>query len=155
MPEKIIMNSGLKEYEVVFEDRDNESVIIKFNPTDLNLAKRFEDFMDDLDKQLDTLKEIELDEDGFPVDDSFKEDISILDNAIRSGIDKALGNKVSDKLFMTCNPLTRINGETFIEQFCTHLSNIIESEAEKSSGKALDKEKLKRYGEKYAVRWKR
>lgn len=153
MPEKIILNSGLKEFELVFEDRDNESVIIKFNPTDLNLPSRFLKFMENVQERLKGIKDIELDEDGLPKDDAYLEDIQIIDSTFREELDTAMGNRISDSVFKYNHPLSQISGESYIEQFCRQLAPIIQRYAEKDSGRTIDSEKLDRYSKKYAARW--
>ena len=137
MAEKIVVNSGLKEYEIYFEDRD-ESVTIAFNPSDTGLVVRFQELEERVNKRLEGLTDVELDENGMPKDLSFVKNIKLVDTALSEELDRAFGNKISDKLFSKCSPLSTRNGEYFIVQFIKQITPVLKKDVEKEN-KALRK----------------
>ena len=137
MAEKIVVNSGLKEYEIYFEDR-NESVTIAFNPADTGLAVRFKDLEPRVNKRLEGLTDIELDADGNPKDLSFTKNIELVNEALSEELDWAFGNKISDKLFSKCDPLSSCNGEYFVVQFIRRMTPVIKADIEREN-KAIQK----------------
>lgn len=132
MAERIVLNSGLKEYEIYFEDRD-ESITIAFNPSDTGLAVRFQELEDRVTKRLEGLADVELDEKGMPKDLSFIENIRLVDAALGEELDRAFGNKISEDLFSKCGPLATIGGEYFILQFIKQITPVIKKDIEKEN----------------------
>lgn len=137
MAERIVLNSGLKEYEIYFEDRD-ESVTIAFNPSDTGLVVRFQELEDRVNKRLEGLTDIELDENGVPKDLGFVDNIKLVNIALGEELDRAFGNKISEKLFSKCDPLSTRNGEYFILQFIKQITPVVKKDIEKEN-RALQK----------------
>lgn len=137
MAERIILDSGLKEYELYFKDRD-KSVIISFNPHDTGLAVRFSQLEERVNKRLEGLTDIELDENGVPKDLSFIDNIKLVNEALAEELDYAFGNKISDKVFSMCDPLSSKSGEYFIIQFVKQITPVVEKDIKKEN-KAIQK----------------
>lgn len=137
MAERIVLNTGLKEYEIYFEDR-NESITIAFNPSDTGLVVRFQELEERVNKRLEGLTDIELDENGLPKDLSFVDNIKLVNSALGEELDRAFGNKISDKLFSKCDPLSTKGGEYFIVQFIKQITPVIKKDIEKEN-KSLQK----------------
>lgn len=142
MAEKIKLNSGLKTFEVEFEDR-GVTTEISFNPSDPDLAVRFSKFQGNVEEKMKDLKDIELDANGMPKDLSFVENIKEINHIIYDEIDKAFGNPVSEKLFQFCNPMASINGKYFVVQVMEALSPVIKESA------TSERRKLEKHLNKY------
>lgn len=137
MGNKIILDTGLKTFEIEFKDR-GFSTEIQFNPADTGLATRFKEMQNRISEGLKDLTDIELDEDGKAKDLSFVDNISKVDNLICDELDRAFGNKISDKIFCFCSPLAITGNEYFILQFIKAISPVIEENI-KQKNRALNK----------------
>lgn len=141
MAERYNLNTGLKEFVLYFEDRDEEARIY-FNPSDENLAVRFSEMQDRVNEKLKNLTDIELDENGMPKDLGFVENIKEIETLIRDEIDRAFGNKISDTVFKYCHPMAITKGDYFVVQFMKAISPAIEKinkETSKKMNKHLEK----------------
>lgn len=125
MSEKIVLNSGLKTFEIEFEDR-NVTTEIKFNPADPDLALRFSKFQERVDKKINELEGVELNADGTPKDLGYVKQIEDINGIIYSELDYAMGNQISLQLFQFCNPLASVNGKFFVLTFIEALTPIIQ-----------------------------
>lgn len=97
--EKIIFNSGIKEYTI------NDSVTIRFNPTDSNFLERLYYTFDDLDKKQEAYKN-EAIEDG---KEAFRKNRE-RDAEMREAIDGVLGDGVCNALFGNMNVYALADG---------------------------------------------
>ena len=99
---------------LIKDENGNELGTIVFNPSDLDIARRF-------DKVLQELEEMELKEDN-EVEEFFK-----LSEKIKNSFDYLMNYKVSDVLFSRCNPFTPLpNGDFFCEHILTVIAEMIE-----------------------------
>lgn len=113
MEEKLTVTSGLRPFKIYFEDR-NETVTIYFNPVDPKLPQKLLDIEKKIEKNFNINKRKE---EGTINENDYLKVISELDNFVRSEIDYAFGNKISDKVFRFCSPLSIINGKYFFTIF--------------------------------------
>lgn len=97
--EKIIFNSGVKEYTL------NDSATIRFNPTDSNFLERLYYTFDDLDKKQEAYKN-ETIEDG---KEAFRKNRE-RDAEMREAIDGVLGEGICTALFGNMNVYALADG---------------------------------------------
>lgn len=118
----------------------NDSVDIFFNPTDEALPSRLFEAQKKIEERSKALGDFKIDENGLPEADEYIEKSNELRQIIYDEIDYAFGNKISDKLFKYCSPLTVTNGKyyflQFIEKITPILKEIIEEENKKASAYA-------------------
>lgn len=138
----IKLNTGLKSYDIYFEDRD-EYTTVSFNPFDPDLIVRFNEFQTRCEKKLEDVKDIELDADGMPVDDSYVDSIKQTNKIIKDELDIAFGSKISANLFKYCNPMAIVNGDYFVINFIKAIAPILEEEAK------AEQKRLAKHTEKY------
>lgn len=86
----------------------------RFNPTDLDIVKRYE-------KVVEKISAITLPE------EPDEKDILAVSDEIKDSFDYLLNYKVSDGIFAKCNPLTPItNGDFYFENVMDGIANLIE-----------------------------
>lgn len=134
---EINVKTGLKTFKINFSDR-NESAEISFNPNDPDLSIRFSELKDRIGEKLKNVKDIDLNEDGTAKDLSYVEQVKEITDIVKSEIDIAFGNKISDVVFKYCSPMALVDGDYFILQFIKAISPVIKSNIENESRK-LDK----------------
>ncbi len=137
MAERIELTSGLREYELYFKDRD-ATVTIAFNPADTGMAVRLNEFESRVNEKLKGLTDIELDANGMPKDMSFIDNIKLINKSLSEELDRAFGNKISDKVFAFCDPLATIDGKYFVLQFIEQITPVMKRCIEREN-KALQK----------------
>lgn len=127
MKERMQLNVDTGSIIVDINDKGEVIGQIRFNPNDLDLARRYESVVDSLEKI--SLPENAGVEDIFGVTDEIKRQIDYLLNA-----------NVSDEVFAKCNPLTlTANGDFYVESVMEGLAGLIE----KTTSKRLAKKRAK------------
>ncbi len=99
----------------------------RFNPTDLDIVKRYE-------KVVEKMSAITLPE------EPDEKDILAVSDEIKDSFDYLLNYKVSDGIFAKCNPLTPItNGDFYFENVMEGIANLIE----KTMNQRIEKKRAK------------
>ena len=112
----------------IVDDKDNKILgEIKFNPNDLDIAKRYKHVVEELEAI--TVPDNSDDNTLFEISENVKRQIDYL-----------LGCKVSDDIFSICNPFTLTsNGDFFVENVISGIAGIIEQ----VTNQRLEKKKAK------------
>lgn len=120
---------------VLTNENDEEIGRFPFNPVDLNIVRRYEEVVANLEK-------MELPE------DATEQDILELSDKLEGQIDYLLNSKASKSVFAICNPLTLTeNGDFFIENIIVEIADIIEQVTDQRIKKK--QAKIKRATSKY------
>ena len=124
---------------VVLTNEDDEEIgRFPFNPVDLNIVRRYEEVVTNLEK-------MELPE------DATEQDILELSDKLEGQIDYLLNSKASKSVFAICNPLTLTeSGDFFIENIIVEIADIIEQVTDQRIKKK--QAKIKRATSKYQTR---
>lgn len=111
---KLTVDTGA--VEVAVEDKGGVIGTFMFNPTDMDIVKRY----DEIVKKLEDLTADEKFEDLLEISDQLKEYMDYL-----------LGYNVSDALFAKCNPLSlTTNGDLYFEVVLDGIVGLIEKTME-------------------------
>ena len=126
----INLSEGLEQFNLVFTDR-GEAVTIEFNPHDSDMLMRIEKSQENIENALKDLSAV----------DSGKTDALLrAGNLIRGEIDYIFGNKISDKVFQYCGPLTlNAAGVTFVERFLAAVTPHIRSRIHDANRASADR----------------
>ena len=142
----IQLNTGKVKIELVFDG--NEKECIYFNPNDPDLYVRMTHFQENIENFLKKIEDIELDENGNPVEESAIEKYKKFREVLYAELDNAFDSKISSTVFKKCSPFAIVNGDYFIMQFLDGLIPEIKKhqsqatlEAQKKMAKHLDKYK--------------
>lgn len=120
---------------ILTNESDEEIGRFSFNPSDLNIVKRY-------DEVLKNLNNMEITE------DATEKDVLALSEELEKQIDYLLNTKSSKNIFSICNPLTLTeNGDFFIENILEEIANVIEDVTDKRLKKKAAK--IKRATSKY------
>lgn len=121
---------------VILTNEDDEEIgRFPFNPVDLNIVRRYEEVVANLEK-------MELPE------DATEQDILELSDKLEGQIDYLLNSKASKSVFAICNPLTLTeSGDFFIENIIVEIADIIEQVTDQRINKK--QAKIKRATSKY------
>ena len=121
---------------VILTNEDDEEIgRFPFNPVDLNIVRRYEEVVANLEK-------MELPE------DATEQDILELSDKLEGQIDYLLNSKASKSVFAICNPLTLTeSGDFFIENIIVEIADIIEQVTDQRIKKK--QAKIKRVTSKY------
>ena len=121
---------------VILTNEDDEEIgRFPFNPVDLNIVRRYEEVVANLEK-------MELPE------DATEQDILELSDKLEEQIDYLLNSKASKSVFAICNPLTLTeSGDFFIENIIVEIADIIEQVTDQRIEKK--QAKIKRATSKY------
>ena len=142
----IDLSAGLKTIELKFADV-GESTFIKFNPADLDIARRSFEAKQRIDKAVDAFSKIDFDNlDADKQEKKMIGEIEKVETTIKESLDYAFGNKVSDEVFKYCSPLAVVNGEYYFVKFMDTIAPVIqqikseqETEADKKAKKLMAK----------------
>lgn len=120
---------------ILTNENDEEIGRFPFNPVDLNIVRRYEEVVANLEK-------MELPE------DATEQDILELSDKLEGQIDYLLNSKASKSVFAICNPLTLTeSGDFFIENIIVEIADIIEQVTDQRIKKK--QAKIKRATSKY------
>ena len=120
MSNQIIIDDGLKTYELVNKDKKVLGEI-SFNPTDVNIAKRYEDVVKQLEK-------INID---VNVEDQelIAKELKKVDEIISKQINYLIGTDIADTLFAIMGPYSLMSsGQFYIEYIMEVIGKIISQE---------------------------
>lgn len=142
----IQLSTGKVKIELIFDG--NEREFIYFNPNDPDLYVRMVNFQENVENYLKNIEDIELDENGNPVEESAIEKYKKFREVLYKELDSAFDSKISSVVFKKCSPFAIVNGDYFIMQFLDGLIPEIKKhqsqatlEAQKKMAKHLDKYK--------------
>lgn len=120
---------------ILTNENDEEIGRFPFNPVDLNIVRRYEEVVANLEK-------MELPE------DATEQDILELSDKLEGQIDYLLNSKASKSVFAICNPLTLTeSGDFFVENIIVEIADIIEQVTDQRIKKKQTK--IKRATSKY------
>lgn len=128
MPQEILTLHVDTGAQIINIDDKGETIgQFRFNPTDLDIVKRYE-------KVVEKMSAITL-----PEKPDEKDILSVSDE-IKDSFDYLLNYKVSDGIFAKCNPLTPItNGDFYFENVMEGIANLIE----KTMNQRIEKKRAK------------
>lgn len=120
---------------ILTNENDEEIGRFLFNPVDLNIIRRYEEVVANLEK-------MEVPE------DATEKDILELSDRLEEQIDYLLNSKASKSIFAICNPLTLTeSGDFFIENIIVEIADVIEQVTDQRIKKK--QAKIKRATSKY------
>lgn len=120
---------------VLTNEDDTEIGRFSFDPVDLNIIRRYEEVVANLEK-------MEVPE------DATEKDILELSDRLEEQIDYLLNSKASKSVFAICNPLTLTeSGDFFIENIIVEIADVIEQVTDQRIKKK--QAKIKRATSKY------
>lgn len=112
----INLDTGKQEFVLKFDGEHIEKIY--FNPTDPALMVRIRNFCKESGKNMKMLDDIEFDEKGRPVSESFADVFGEMLDIIYSGLDKAFAGDISKTVFKYCSPFAKVgDGEFFFAAF--------------------------------------
>jgi hypothetical protein len=127
------LSTGKKPFKIEFDTGDVETIY--FNPSDPDLAEKLNSLGKRVEERIKNLKDIEIDEQGNPVNANEIEIYSAFKTALYEEIDKTFGYPVCEKVFKHCSALASVDGEFFIKQFVNNITPEIEKEILKEQEK--------------------
>ena len=111
----IQLSTGKVKIELVFDGAEKECIY--FNPNDPDLYVRMTRFQENVEKYLKNVEDIELDENGNPVEENAVEKYKKFREVLYEELDTAFDSKISSVVFKKCSPFAIVNGDYFIMQF--------------------------------------
>lgn len=125
----IVFEEGIKEFAI----NNDESRILRFNPSDIGLVDRIKNELEKIDVYA---KDNLGDKENF--------DLAIeLDKQLREHVDQMFYEGASQVIFADQNVMTTVNGMTIFERFFRSLLNTMEPYVKKEGRKS--KEKIEKY----------
>lgn len=113
MGNKTVLNINTTAVTIPIVSGDKEIGSFTFNPTDLDIARRYDVFTEELEK-------LELSE------DATLDDIYALSDKVRELVNYLLGFNCADDIFKVCNPLSPCDGgELFVSVVMDGILEII------------------------------
>lgn len=143
--QNINFNDGYKEFSI----NNDESRIIRFNPSDYGMLERFETARNNIKEELSRLGDgVDIDNNGDAVDGLAKsaEMVRVASDIIRHNINHIFGADVCKSAFGMQSPLSSVGGKTLVERFLDAVFPMIEKEIE-TEHKASKKRMAKYLGE--------
>lgn len=129
----INIETGVKTFTI----NNDETKVIKFNPSDMGLLHRIEESIKAVEKEFKKYEDM-------PMDGAIEKKLS---NFIYKQIDCIFNSNVSEVVFEGTSPLTTINGVPYYFKFIEAVKPIIEEEIIKE--KKASEERIKKYTDKY------
>ena len=132
--QKLSFDEGYKEFSI----NGDVNRVIRFNPSDLDIIKRLEEAKNKISESMDIKDDIELDNEGKPVDslENYSKVISHIDNVIKEQINYIFDSDVANVVFGNQSPLANIKGkplyERFMESVMPEIKKAVEEEAKES-----------------------
>ena len=140
------LSTGKVAFPIEFDNGAKE--VIYFNPNDPNLAIRLKDLQENVNKKMNEIEDIKLNNDGTPTDMKVVDDFEKIQNVLCNELDIAFGGEISSVVFKYCSPFAIVNGDYFLIQFIEAIKPEIEkhikkanADVEKKMAKHLDKYK--------------
>ena len=142
MSNQIIIDDGFKTYELINKDKKVLGVI-SFNPSDVNIAKRYKKVVDEFERTDFKPKT------GKSAEDTI-EAIEELDKFVYEQIDYLMDTPISENLFSIMGPFSIMaSGQYFVEYIMEVVGNIITKETGarvKKMNKRIQKHTSKYHG---------
>ena len=142
----IQLSTGKVKIELVFDEIEKDCIYV--NPNDPDLYVRMTRLQEKVENYLKNVEDIELDENGNPVEESAVDKYIKFREVLYDELDTAFDSKISAVVFKKCSPFAIVNGDYFIMQFLEGLIPEIKKhqsqatlEAQKKMAKHLDKYK--------------
>lgn len=129
----INIETGVKTFTI----NNDETKVIKFNPSDMGLLHRIEESIKAVEKESKKYEDMQM-------DGTTEKKLS---NFIYKQIDYIFNSNVSEVVFEGTSPLTTINGVPYYFKFIEAVKPIIEEEIIKE--KKASEERIKKYTDKY------
>ncbi len=122
-------DDGYKEFSI----NNDESRVIRFNPTDFGLLTRIKEAYDEIGKATNLKEDIALNPDGTAMETLGKaaEIVNGIDNTIRAQIDHIFNSNVSGIAFGKQSTLSMVKGVPLYERFLNAAIPFIKKEVEK------------------------
>lgn len=142
VPTEIVVDDG--SVRVPIKNLHGEEIgVFYFRPTDVGIIERYNDLLPRLDSIIEPLKDVSLDREGNPTDDSTEEQIIAI-NASKERLFEELntlfGGDMASAFFGKQNPFSPVGGKYYLENAIEAVGNYIGLqfgvEAEKMSAKA-------------------
>ena len=111
----IQLSTGKVKIELVFDGTEKECIY--FNPNDPDSYVRMTRFQENVENHLKNVEDIDLDENGNPVEESAVEKYKKFREVLYQELDTAFDSKISSVVFKKCSPFAIVNGDYFIMQF--------------------------------------
>ena len=131
--QNINFETGIKSFTI----NNDESKVIRFNPSDIGLIHRIEESIKAVEKESKKYEDVQM-------DGATEKKLS---NFIYKQIDYIFNSNVSDIVFEGTSPLTTIGGVPYYFKFIEAVKPIIEQEIIKE--KQASEERIKKYTSKY------
>lgn len=124
---KYVLDEGLENFEIEIKNR-KKPIVITFCPTDEGLVDRFPKFFDNVQGEINKLKDIKADSYGEGETDNDKTALEEFKKICIAEIDKLLDYEGNGEiLFNKCNPFRATKSGYWIEQVFYVLAEIIKN----------------------------
>lgn len=139
--QNINFNDGYKEFSI----NNDESRVIRFNPSDYAILERFSQARKEIQEELTKIgDDIEINSNGEPSDDldQTAEIVKKANSVIREKVNYIFGADVCTPAFGMQSPLSSVKGKSLVERFLDAVAPLIEKEIEaerKASEKRMSK----------------
>lgn len=135
----INLDAGIKTIAVNFGFGEPDQ--IQFNPSDPKFTVRLKQMMKNLDEYSKQVKDIELDEEGQPIEHSFLEKFEEMRKKMEDEIDKAFNSSISAVVFKHCSPFAKVKGQYFVTQFLNAILPVIKADIEKTQKESTERKR--------------
>lgn len=140
------LSTGKVAIPIEFDNGDKDNIY--FNPNDPDLILRMRKLEGNVSAKIKDLADVELKEDGTPVDKSLIDVFEKAQGILKDELDKAFGGAVSAVVFKHCSPFAIVEGNYFIFQFIETVLPVIEKHNAEASIAA--KNRMAKHIAKYA-----
>ena len=113
--EKLIFDDGCKEFEI----NGDPNRVLRFNPADIGFIERLEGALQNVTKDMESLKGIKLSPTGNALDEASEaaELVRSMNKSLRASFDQIFYPGAADVVFGAMNPLALSGGHTIYENF--------------------------------------
>lgn len=125
------LSTGKVAFPIEFDNGDKD--VIYFNPNDPDIIQRLKNFQSRVEDQTKDLKDIQLQNDGTPIDRKDNDIFQKIKEIMCSEIDIAFNSNISQVIFKHCSPFAIVEGEWFVVQFLNAVAPEIERHIEESA----------------------
>lgn len=138
--QNISFNDGYKEFTI----NNDESKVIRFNPSDFGILQRIKEAYDEIDKATDIDEDIKLNPDGTVMENLGKtvKIVKGIEDTIKNQVDHIFNSDISEMVFGKQSPLGMVKGVPLYERFLNAAIPFIKKEVEtemKASQKRMSK----------------
>ena len=121
----------------VYNKAGQEIGVFMFNPTDVGIVNRFNEFADGFDAVVEPLMQVNINSDG-TTDEDDAGAVSALNEAttrLYAACDKLFGGNYSEAFFGTVNPFSPVNGRFYCENAIEAIGSFIAKQFDKETKK--------------------